>query len=108
MGFEMKNTLLMSDLDDFGMMLDEAWQSKKDMAKGITTPKIDKLYDAAKVAGAVGGKILGAGGGGYLLLYCNYRKQHEVDRTMHSMGAEPRPFSFVKDGLTVWRTKNEL
>jgi D-glycero-alpha-D-manno-heptose-7-phosphate kinase len=108
MAFEMKNMLLRSDLDDFGLMLDESWRSKKDMAKGITTPEIDKLYDAAKAAGAVGGKILGAGGGGYMLLYCDYRKQHEVGRTMHFMGAEPRPFSFVKDGLTTWRTKNEL
>jgi D-glycero-alpha-D-manno-heptose-7-phosphate kinase len=108
MAFEMKNALLKSDLDDFGLMLDEAWQSKKDMAKGITTPRIDRLYDAAKVAGAVGGKILGAGGGGYLLLYCGYRKRHEVEKAMHSKGAEPRPFSFVKEGLTVWRSKNEL
>jgi D-glycero-alpha-D-manno-heptose-7-phosphate kinase len=108
MAFEMKNTLLKSDLDDFGLMLDEAWQSKKGMAEGITTPEIDKLYDAAKSAGAVGGKILGAGGGGYILLYCDYRKRHEVESTMRSLRAEPRPFSFVKDGLTVWRTKNEL
>jgi D-glycero-alpha-D-manno-heptose-7-phosphate kinase len=108
MAFDMKNALLRAELDSFGHMLDDVWQSKKEMTKGITTPEIDKLYRAARSAGAMGGKILGAGGGGYLLLYCDYRKRHEVAKTMNSAGAEPRPFSFVKDGLTVWRTKNEL
>ena len=108
MALDMKNCLLKGGFDEFGLMLDETWRSKKNITKGITTPGIDKLYTAAKSAGAVGGKILGAGGGGYLLLYCDYRKRHEVAKAMNLMGAEPRPFSFVKDGLTVWRTKNEL
>jgi len=108
MANEMKNCLLKGDFDEFGKMLDIAWQTKKKMASGITNKRIDDLYDAARTKGAVGGKILGAGGGGYLLLYCNYMKRHEVARTMHAMGAESKPFSFVKDGLTVWRTKNEL
>jgi len=108
MAFDMKNALLKGDHDDFGRMLDVVWETKKKMTSGITNSHIDSLYETAKAKGAVGGKILGAGGGGYLLLYCDYKKKHEVERAMHSMGTEPKPFSFVKDGLTVWRTKNEL
>jgi len=108
MALDMKNCLLKGDFDEFGKLLDVAWQTKKQMASGITNKRIDDLYEAARTRGAVGGKILGAGGGGYLLLYCNYRNRHEVAKAMHSMGAESKPFSFVKDGLTVWRTKNEL
>ena len=106
MALEMKNSLLKGDFNDFGEMLDDAWRSKKLMADGISNERIDGLYEAAKSKGAVGGKILGAGGGGYLLLYCDYRKRHEVERMLRSMSAEPMPFSFVKEGLTVWRAKN--
>jgi len=108
MALDMKNCLLKGDFDEFGVMLDTAWQTKKKMTKGITNPRIDALYKMARSNGTIGGKILGAGGGGYLLLYCNYKTKHEVERAMHSMGAEPKPFSFVKDGLTVWRTNNEF
>jgi D-glycero-alpha-D-manno-heptose-7-phosphate kinase len=108
MALDMKNCLLKGDFDEFGKLLDVAWQTKKKMASGISNKRIDDLYEKARTKGAVGGKILGAGGGGYLLLYCNYMNRHEVAKAMHSMGAEPKPFSFVKDGLTVWRTKNEL
>ena len=105
---EMKNAILKGSFDDFGHLLDEAWQGKKTLAKAITSSHIDRLYSAARNAGAVGGKILGAGGGGYLLLYCNYRKKHEVERLMRSMGATHMPFSFVKDGMKAWRSKNVI
>jgi D-glycero-alpha-D-manno-heptose-7-phosphate kinase len=108
LALDMKNCLLKGDFDDFGRMLDTSWQTKKMMASGITNQRIDDLYEMARSNGAVGGKILGAGGGGYLLLYCNYMTKHEVEKAMRSMGAEPKPFSFVKEGLTVWRSKNEL
>jgi len=106
MALEMKNALLKGNLDDFGIMLDEAWQSKRKITTGISNPAIDKLYDTARMKGAMGGKILGAGGGGYLLLYCDYRKRHDVMLQLQSVGVEPKPFSFVGDGLYVWRTRN--
>jgi D-glycero-alpha-D-manno-heptose-7-phosphate kinase len=56
-------------LDEFGALLHEAWTEKKKLAKGISNPHIDSMYETARRAGALGGKILGAGGGGYLLLY---------------------------------------
>tara|TARA_Y100000034_G_scaffold120423_1_gene163301 strand:- start:103 stop:1098 length:996 start_codon:yes stop_codon:yes gene_type:complete len=55
-----------SDIQGFGALLDEAWQLKKQLGEGITTPEIDDIYDAAKAAGALGGKVSGAGGGGFM------------------------------------------
>jgi len=58
------------DLDTFGNLLDEHWQVKRGMAEGMTSDMLDAVYVAARAGGALGGKILGAGGGGYFLLYC--------------------------------------
>jgi len=104
---EMKNILVKGNFDELGDLLHVAWESKKHMASGITSPEIDKLYETARRNGAIGGKILGAGGGGYLLLFSDFRKKHEVDRAMREMGAEAKAFSFTKEGLTVWRSKSE-
>jgi D-glycero-alpha-D-manno-heptose-7-phosphate kinase len=104
---DMKNALVKGGFDEFGDLLHIAWESKKHMVSGISNPEIDKLYEKARSCGAIGGKILGAGGGGYMLLYCDFRKRHEVDRAMREMGAEAKSFSFTKEGLTVWRSKNE-
>src|SRR5438093_3501943 len=66
---EMKDALLGGDLDRFGDMLHAGWLQKQKMAPGITTPRIDELYEEARKAGAIGGKITGAGGGGHMMLY---------------------------------------
>jgi D-glycero-alpha-D-manno-heptose-7-phosphate kinase len=71
------------NLDDFGDLLDAAWQIKKNIASGVTDPRIDGMYSAAMRCGALGGKILGAGGGGYLMMYVPLDKQDEV---RHAMG----------------------
>ena len=57
-------------LDDFGLLLNDAWQLKKQLASKVSNTQIDDLYNTAMRAGALGGKITGAGGGGFLLLYC--------------------------------------
>ena len=75
---DMKNALLQGRLDDFGTLLNEAWNNKKKMAKQITSSTIDVLYETAREHGALGGKILGAGGGGYLLLYCPFDRKHII------------------------------
>ncbi|MDP2871410.1 MAG: hypothetical protein Q8P31_02600, partial [Bacillota bacterium] len=62
--------------------LDEAWQLKKTMAEGITSPEIDRMYDAALGAGATGGKLLGAGGGGFLLILCPPERQAGVKQAL--------------------------
>ena len=99
---EMKNALLTSRLRDFGRLLHEAWCSKKRMARQISNPSIDALYEAARARGALGGKILGAGGGGYLLLLCEFGRKHLIAAEMERMGAQAVDFHFVNHGLQTW------
>ncbi|HEY1769858.1 MAG TPA: hypothetical protein VGG02_06355 [Chthoniobacterales bacterium] len=100
---EMKKALLASDLDRFGLMLHEGWMQKKKMARGITTPRIDELYAEARKAGAIGGKITGAGGGGHLLLYCPFNKRHIVKERLHALGTTVTDFRFDPVGMQTWR-----
>jgi len=101
--YEMKKALLASDLDRFGDMLHEGWMHKKRMAKGITTPRIDELYEEARKAGAIGGKITGAGGGGHLLLYCPFNKRHTVRERLSELGTSVTDFRFDPVGMQTWR-----
>jgi len=71
-------SLCKGDIDSWGKELDEAWLKKKSLSSGISNEQIDDMYDRAKKAGALGGKVLGAGGGGFLLLYCKKDKQDAV------------------------------
>lgn len=75
--------LCRGNVDEWGRELDRAWEIKKTFAAGVSTPEIDAMYDAAKSAGALGGKILGAGGGGFLLLYVPRERQAVVEAALH-------------------------
>ncbi|MCL6588388.1 MAG: GHMP kinase [Firmicutes bacterium] len=99
----MKNALLQGRLNLLGELLHQAWIEKKQLAGGITNEKIDYLYHIAKTKGALGGKILGAGGGGYLLLYCPYNRKHIISAELEKVGAQITPFSFENQGLATWR-----
>jgi D-glycero-alpha-D-manno-heptose-7-phosphate kinase len=99
---EMKHALLRGELDRFGELLDEAWQHKRNLASQISNPQIDSLYAAAKRAGAVGGKVLGAGGGGYMLVQVDPARRHEVQKALTEAGGQLVPFSFEKEGLHSW------
>lgn len=91
--------LLHEDLDSFGTLLHTAWTIKKNLATNISNPVIDALYDAAMHAGALGGKLLGAGGGGYMLFYVP-KERHE--KFIAAMASYDRfPFQFVEYGSTV-------
>ena len=68
---ELKNS---NNIDNIGKMLDETWNLKKEMSKIVSSPKLDNIYKEAKISGAIGGKILGAGGGGFFLFYCKKKK----------------------------------
>jgi len=103
---EMKNALLQGRLTDFGLLLHEAWINKKKMARQITNSTIDTLYDAARKHGALGGKILGAGGGGYLLLYCEFDKKHIVAEELEKLGGQFVEFTFEHRGLQTWEVKS--
>ena len=90
-----KNTTL----DEFGKLLDYTWQLKRGISSGISTSSIDEQYDRAKKAGALGGKLLGAGGGGFLLFYVPEEKQNDVKKAL--AGQMYVPFNFENDGTKV-------
>jgi D-glycero-alpha-D-manno-heptose-7-phosphate kinase len=99
---EMKNVLLQGNLTEFGSLLGQAWSYKKKMSPKITNDHIDELYDEAMRHGAIGGKVTGAGGGGYMLLYCKYDAKHKVRAALAALGAEAIDFQFDHVGLTGW------
>jgi D-glycero-alpha-D-manno-heptose-7-phosphate kinase len=99
---EMKNALLTGRLDDFGALLHEAWVQKKRLAKQVTSPEIERMYEVALQTGAVGGKILGAGGGGYILFFCDFEKKHLLTGALEKLGGEVVEFGFDHDGLRTW------
>lgn len=99
----MKESILKGKLDEIGEILDYGWQYKKQMAEGITNPVIEEIYEEAKKAGATGGKISGAGGGGFMMLYCPKNTRYKVIETLQKFGGEFRRFQFTKYGLERWR-----
>ena len=99
----MKEAILKGKLDEIGEILDFGWQYKKQMAEGITNPVIDEIYEAAKKAGATGGKISGAGGGGFMMFYCPKNTRYKVMEALQKFGGEFRKFQFTKHGLETWR-----
>lgn len=103
----MKDALLRDNLTEFGRLLDRAWEYKKRMSPKISNERIDELYAEAKRHGAIGGKVTGAGGGGYLLLYCRYDAKHEVRAALAALGAEAVDFQFDHVGLTTWSHRED-
>ena len=100
--FAMKEAILKGQLDDIGNLLHEGWQSKKQMAEGVSNERIDHLYQTAMEAGATGGKISGAGGGGYLMFYCPGNTRFQVIRALSGENIEVQRFNFTPQGLTTW------
>jgi len=91
---EMCTALRSGDLDQFGYLLDVAWREKKRLSRSISTHVIDQWYDAACQAGAMGGKVTGAGGGGFLLFYCPQERQRALRSTLTQFGLQEMPFDF--------------
>lgn len=87
------------NLTAFGKLLDESWKVKRSLTSKITTPKIDEIYEVARGAGAIGGKLLGAGGGGFMLLFVNPEDQPNVDEKLK--GLLRVPFSFENRGSEI-------
>jgi D-glycero-alpha-D-manno-heptose-7-phosphate kinase len=99
---EMKDALLRGRLSEFGGLLAEAWHYKKKMSTRISNPLIDEAYDVAVKNGALGGKVTGAGGGGYMLFYCDSFKRHRVASALSEMGVIATDFAFEPHGLVTW------
>jgi len=93
---EGKEYLIKGKLDDFGKLLHQGWELKKKLAQGINNPLIEEIYQATRKAGALGGKISGAGGGGFLLLYCPVERQNRIRKTLKNL--RELPFRFEEEG----------
>ncbi len=98
----MKEALLKGKLNDIGAILDYGFAQKRNMAENISNGSIEAIYDAAKNAGATGGKISGAGGGGFMIFYCPGNTRYKVCDALGKFGGEIKKYSFTKYGLTTW------
>jgi D-glycero-alpha-D-manno-heptose-7-phosphate kinase len=98
----MKEAILKGELNKIGNILDYGWQNKKLMAKGITNPLIDEIYQTAMDNGATGGKISGAGGGGFIFFYCPDNSRSKVIEALKKFGGESKRYEFTTQGLTTW------
>ena len=99
----MKAALLKGRLDDFGWLLGEAWQAKKKMSPRISTPLIDEIYEVALQNGAAGGKVTGAGGGGFMLLYVDFENRPRVAEALERLGVTANGLSFAPLGARAWK-----
>jgi len=97
----MREALEKGKLSNFGAMLDEAWQAKKRVSSKISNSRIDQFYAVAREHGALGGKITGAGGGGFLLLYCDPENQEALRAAMAATGLKEMAFAFDSQGAQV-------
>jgi len=98
----MKEALLRGEFDEIGKILDFGWQNKKMMASGITNSYLDEIYETAMEAGATGGKISGAGGGGFMVFYCPNNKRTDVIRALGKYKGKVQRYGFTSTGLTTW------
>ncbi len=99
---EMKKALLLGKVDALGELLHEAWESKKKLDEGISNSHVDRLYRLARREGAIGGKMPGAGGGGYFLLLTRFDRKHRVAAVLEKHGGQVVPFQFERRGLVTW------
>lgn len=99
---QMKDALLRGELNKIGEILHFGWQNKKQMANSISNAFIDGIYQKALENGATGGKISGAGGGGFMFFYCPAVTKIKVAKAIEQLGGKIQPFKFTKEGLTTW------
>lgn len=98
----MKEALLKGNLDKVGEILDFGWTFKKQMADEISNSLLDELYETAKANGATGGKISGAGGGGFMIFYCPGDNRSRVIESLKPFGGEAKRYEFTTQGLVTW------
>lgn len=98
----MKEALLKGRVHEIGAILDYGFRYKKQMASGISNNTMDELYEVALKAGATGGKISGAGGGGFMMFYCPGNTRYDVQKALASYGGDFRAYQFTEKGLSTW------
>lgn len=106
--FEMRNHLLRGRLNDFGICLHKAWELKRTFSSKISNPFLDQIYNEAIQNGAVGGKLLGAGGGGYFLFYVPSFDRHKLMNWVKTKGLIATPFVFENSGLQSWTVRENI
>ncbi|HEV2317700.1 MAG TPA: GHMP kinase [Thermoplasmata archaeon] len=106
LALDMKKELLTGNLDAMGRLLHDSWEEKKRFTDGISNPGIDKFYEEARAAGALGGKLTGAGGGGYLLLFCDFRRRQDVAKAVTRAGGRIVDFAFCHEGVQTWSVRS--
>ena len=102
---EMHHNLIKGELLDFGRCLDKAWQLKRGLSDSISNDTLDNIYTAAIASGAVGGKLLGAGAGGYFLFFVLPQHRRTLSETLRNLGCTLTNFKFESEGVTSWRTR---
>lgn len=100
-GYETKRLLERGEIDGFGDLLHEHWQNKRKLAANMTDSSLDEHYDAARKAGAIGGKLMGAGGGGFFMFYARPADKRRVYEAMVGRGLRPLRFRFDHDGARI-------
>ncbi len=103
--YRIRNHLLRGRLIEFGQSLHESWQLKRQFSSKITNIRIDQIYGEALAHGAVGGKLLGAGGGGFFLFYVPPFAKHELTNKIESLGLKIHSFRFDSEGLRAWTSR---
>ncbi len=101
----MKEALLRGKLHEIGEILDFGFEQKKKMAHNISNSTLDEIYECAKNAGATGGKISGAGGGGFMFFYCPGISKYKVIENLKKFGGEIRPYQFTPLGARSWKSQ---
>lgn len=103
--YRMRNHLLRGRLLEFGQSLHEAWEFKRQFSSKISSDRLDAIYEDALQHGAVGGKLLGAGGGGFFLFYAPPFRKHDLIDNLEGKGLKVRPFRFEQEGLHAWSAR---
>ncbi|MGN0235698.1 MAG: dehydrogenase [Paludibacteraceae bacterium] len=99
----MKEVLLRGEIDRLGEILNFGWEEKKKMTRDITNPLLDDIYATALAAGASGGKVSGAGGGGFMFFYCPATTRYNVERALQAKFAgQAKRYEFTQEGLKTW------
>ncbi|MBQ8179833.1 MAG: kinase [Candidatus Methanomethylophilaceae archaeon] len=107
LAFEMSSALERGNITKAGELLDLSWQYKKQFSNKISNPQIDAFYEAAKAAGAIGGKVSGAGGGGFMYFICRYDRKYSVAQELQKLGARITDYMFEPRGVISWRYPND-
>lgn len=103
--YRIRNHLLRGRLHEFGQALHEAWQIKRKLSSKISNTRLDEIYEGALAHGALGGKLLGAGGGGFFLFYVPPFSKHQLSTHLAAKGLQVRPFRFEQEGLQAWTAR---